>query len=367
MPNPQGSTIPHVIPRGTLPAVRTRAQPSAINAAALRRRLLAWYRRSRRDLPWRGRDPWGVWVSEVMLQQTRASFVERYYDRFLKRFPTPKALAEADEEEAMAHWEGLGYYRRLERLVHAARLVAENGIPTRYDELRRLPGLGAYAAAAVASIAFGERVPAVDGNVARVVVRLACLDTGGSALLRRARDLSREWMGERNDPGEWNQAMMELGATICLPRSPLCGRCPVKSLCVARQKGCQAELPPRQSKPMVDLVHAVVCAVSGSRVGIRRITEGRWWRGMYEFPRVEVPPGNDAEQVLRSQGWRNFQPLCEVRHVVTHHRITLKAFVCRSPRHPENLLLATPEDLIRLPMPAPQRRVAEALRGKYFG
>jgi A/G-specific adenine glycosylase len=301
-----------------------------------------------------------------MLQQTRAAFVERYYDRFLQRFPAPQALAEASEEEAMAYWEGLGYYRRLESLVKAARQVAAHGMPTRYEELRLMPGFGEYTAAAVASIAFGERVPAIDGNVARVVARLACLEVGGSALLRRARHLSKEWMGVRADPGEWNQALMELGATVCLPRAPRCENCPLESLCLARAVGCQEQLPPRERKPMVDLVHAVVCAVSDGMVGVRRITEGRWWRGMYEFPRVEVPPQEDAKQVLESEGWTKLEALCEVRHVVTRHRITLKAFVTSSPRHTKRLLLATREDLERLPMPAPQRRVAEALVERYF-
>ncbi len=340
---------------------------TATDGAALRRRLLTWYRRNRRDLPWRGRDAWGVWVSEVMLQQTRAAFVERHYERFLQRFPTPRTLAEAPEDEAMAQWEGLGYYRRLERLRDAAARVAREGMPTRYDELRGLPGFGDYTAAAVASIAFGERVPAVDGNVARVVARLACIEVGGSALLRRARDLSKEWMGERADPGEWNQAMMELGATVCLARSPRCERCPVESLCLARSRGCQTALPPREGKDMVERVHAVVCAVQGGRVGIRRITEGRWWRGMYEFPRIEVPPGEDPLLALTSAGWTNLQALCEVRHTVTHHRITLKAFMTDSLFREGNLLRATPEEMERLPMPAPQRRVARALVERCFG
>lgn len=366
MPRPHGRTIPHVIPRGTLPGV-TEPQAREVNGAAMRQRLLTWYRRHRRDLPWRGRDAWGVWVSEVMLQQTRAACVERYYERFLKRFPTPRALAEASEDEAMAQWEGLGYYRRLERLRDAAARVAREGMPARYDELRGLPGFGDYTAAAVASIAFGERVPAVDGNVARVVARLACIEVGGSALTRQARDLSKKWMGARADPGEWNQAMMELGATVCLPRSPRCEACPVEPLCLARSRGRQADIPLRERTEMVERVHAVVCAVQDGRAAIRRITEGRWWRGMYEFPRIEVPEGEDALLALSSEGWTNLRALCEVRHTVTRHRITLKAFVTDSLRQHGDLFLATPGEIERLPMPAPQRRVARALVERCFG
>ncbi|MER3413946.1 MAG: A/G-specific adenine glycosylase [Armatimonadota bacterium] len=342
-------------------------QATVVNGASLRRRLLAWYRRNRRDLPWRGRDAWGVWVSEVMLQQTRAAFVERYYEPFLRRFPTPRALAEAPMDEAMVHWEGLGYYRRLDRLKESASRVAREGIPTRYDELRRLPGLGEYTAAAVASIAFGERVAAVDGNVARVVARVACLEVGGAALAGHARDLSHAWMGKSAEPGEWNQAMMELGATVCHPRSPKCTECPIESLCIARSLGRQADLPPRRQKRMVEKMHAVVCMVAEGRVGVRRIAEGRWWRGMYEFPRIEVPLGKDPLHALRSEGWTNLRAFCEVRHVVTDHRITLKAFITDSLRTDKNLVLATFEELRRLPMPAAQRRVARTLLGACSG
>lgn len=332
-----------------------------IDGAVLRRRLLPWFRRAKRNLPWRGKDAWGVWVSEVMLQQTRVAFVQKYYDRFLKRFPTPQALASATEDEAMAFWEGLGYYRRLERLREAAALVSREGIPSNHERLLKLPGIGEYTAAAVASIAFGERVAAVDGNVARVVARVACLTELGTALKRRAQSLSQNWMGSRVDPGEWNQAMMELGATVCLPYAPKCDACPVASLCLARARRVQNDLPPRERKRMEERVHGVVCAVSGERVGVRRITDGPWWRGMYEFPRIEVPVGESALGVLARQGWRNLRALCEVRHTVTRYRITLQAFVTTDAKKDAGLVWATQEEVSRLPMPAAQRRVARAL------
>lgn len=186
-------------------------------------RLLAWYDRIRRDLPWRRtRDPWAIWVSEVMLQQTRVETAIPYFERFLIRFPDPAALAAAPIEEVLAQWSGLGYYRRARQLHGAAREVVERGgLPRSSAELERLPGIGPYTAAAIASIAFGEPVPVLDGNVVRVAARLSAEPEDPSRAAARGRLLAvAATLLEISRPGDSNQALMELGATVCLPKSP---------------------------------------------------------------------------------------------------------------------------------------------------
>jgi A/G-specific adenine glycosylase len=210
-------------------------------AAELRPRLLDWYDRNRRDLPWRHHpEPYSIWVSEIMLQQTRVTAVVDHYRAFLKRFPTLMSLAQAREEDVLAEWSGLGYYRRARMLHRAAQFVADHlqgKLPSTAEELRALPGIGAYTAAAIASIAHGETVAVVDGNVERVLCRLSGWDLGsraGGAALKRQIDALAEQLVDRERPGDFNQAMMELGATVCLPRNPQCLICPVASECKTR-------------------------------------------------------------------------------------------------------------------------------------
>jgi len=207
----------------------------------VRRELLAWYARSRRDLPWRRtRDPYAIWVSEVMLQQTRVAVVVERYQAFLARFPTLPSLAEAAEQEVLALWSGLGYYRRARMLHKAAQVVARDYggmMPTTSKELRLLPGIGAYTAAAIASIAHDEAVAVVDGNVERVLCRMAGWEESGRAgradLKRKIEDFAAELL-HPDEPGDWNQALMALGATVCLPRNPQCMTCPLIEDCATR-------------------------------------------------------------------------------------------------------------------------------------
>src|SRR5690349_5158936 len=192
--------------------------------------LGAWYARGHRDLPWRSTgDPYRIWVSEIMLQQTRAQAVIPYYERFLTRFPSVPALAAAKEDEVLALWSGLGYYSRARNLLRAARQIAAAGsFPSDYDAIRALPGIGDYTAAAVASIAFGRPHAVLDGNVLRVVARMEndAADIRSSRTRERFREIAQSWLDPR-DPGHFNQALMELGATVCLPRNPLCLVCPL--------------------------------------------------------------------------------------------------------------------------------------------
>jgi len=299
---------------------------------ALRAALLGYYDRHARDLPWRrDTDPYRVLVSEVMLQQTRVETVKGYYDPWLARFPTLASLAAADEDEVLKAWEGLGYYRRARNLHRAARAVREykDGVlPRGYEALRELPGIGEYTAGAVASIAFGEVVPAVDGNVKRVFARLFDVpDPKGGWLRARATELVDE-----SRPGDWNQALMELGATVCTPRTPRCGACPVADWCEARLQGTQPDRPIRSEKkpvPAADIALAVVH--DGHRVLLgRRHSEGLLG-GMWAFPERRITEANaessnrsardGAHRIVVSLGLEPSGapvPLPECRHRFTH-------------------------------------------------
>ena len=322
-------------------------------------RLLAWYDAERRELPWRvDTDPYRVWVSEIMLQQTTVAAVVPYFERWMRRFPDVAALAEATEEEALSIWQGLGYYRRCRNLRDAAKIVSRTGWPVDLSGWMSLPGVGAYTAGAVCSIAFGLRVPAVDGNVERIYARV-CGD--------RSLDLkkpARTWAAAlvlHDRPGDLNQALMDLGAMVCRPADPRCECCPISALCTAFQESRQASLPTsRKSRRPVELHHVVWVPCYDGRFGVRRINEGEWWEGMYEFPRCDATH-MDALQRLRGMGRRS--GLCSFRHTVTHHRITVDAKLVRAREMSDELLWVDEGRLAELPMPAPQRKIAEcALR-----
>lgn len=284
--------------------------------------LVRWFRAGKRDLPWRhAPSPYAVWVSEIMLQQTQVATVVPYFQRFMTRFPTVDTLASASETEVLKAWEGLGYYARARNLHQAARgLVRERGgvLPDDYAELRRLKGLGDYAAAAVASIAFGVPVPSVDGNVRRVTARLfAIRDDIRSGPVRKGVFSRLERMirsgsadlapgGFAFRPGEFNEALMELGATVCVPRQPRCPACPLESLCVARLAGIEGELPRKTPKPTVPLRHAVCLIVSdGERLLLWRRASRGLFGGLWEFPWVMVeagPAGSRPANVNRLKG-----------------------------------------------------------------
>jgi A/G-specific adenine glycosylase len=266
--------------------------------AGIRRRLLAWYDRNRRDLPWRRRrdDAYAQWVAEIMLQQTRVETVVDYYDRFMRRFPDANALASASHDEVLKCWEGLGYYRRALHMHRAARLLfdAGRGVPTDADGLRELPGVGDYTAAAIASIAGGQRVAAVDGNVARVLARLFGVEEdvlsapGRSAIGNLASQLV-----PRGRAGDFNQAWMDLGSMVCTPKSPDCERCPLRTVCAACAAGRTADLPVRGAgggRGVPEIRCAVGVFVRDGCVLVRRRPKGGLWSGLWEFPSVELGP-----------------------------------------------------------------------------
>jgi A/G-specific adenine glycosylase len=275
--------------------------PSA--RAAARAALLDHYDREARDLPWRSdTDPYRVLVSEIMLQQTRVETVKDYYGAWLERFPSLAAVADADEDEILKAWEGLGYYRRARDLHRAARVVREEHggvLPRRIEDLRGLPGVGEYTSGAVASIAFGQAVPAVDGNVRRVLARLHDVAEPSARWLRTT---GAAWVDERR-PGDWNQALMELGATVCTPRSPRCDACPLASWCRALAGGTVEERPavaPKRPVPSAEIALAILHA-EGRVLVEKRPAEGLL-AGMWAFPerRLEGEGESEAAEAARS-------------------------------------------------------------------
>lgn len=285
-----------------------------------RARLVRWYRGNARDLPWRKtKDPWAILLSEVLLQQTRVEQALPYYRRILARFPTPEALAEAPLSELLDLWQGAGYYRRARHLHRTARIIAERGFPRDFEGLLALPGVGRYTAAAVASIAFGERVPAVDGNVRRVLARVFALENPKEAeLWRRA----AAWMPDE-DPGSWNQALMELGARVCTPRAPRCDECPLKAVCQGR--GTPERYPrPRRQRSQDWRLFALVAKGPGGYLLVRR--EKSPWAGLYGPPLAE-----DAADLLAAYGLHEARVLGEVRYALSHRRIRAQVLYARLP------------------------------------
>jgi A/G-specific adenine glycosylase len=294
-----------------------------------------------------------------MLQQTRVAAALPYFDRWMARFPTIAALAEADEQEVLSLWQGLGYYRRCRALLDGARLIRARGMPSSAAGWLCVPGVGRYTAAAIASIALGEAAPLVDGNVERVVARLGAWPQGGPALHRRA----WEWAAKNmriSRPGDWNQALMELGATICTPVSPRCQECPLASGCAAYRQGEPERYPARAPvSPPTRLFHLVWVPIREGKLGLRRIPPGEWWAGMWEFPRVDASQSiAKAEARLHEiVGPCKREALGVIRHTVTTHRIEVRASLAFPPTCRETLQWRHLEALERLPMPAAQRKL----------
>lgn len=306
-------------------------------ASSLRRSLLAWFEAHRRDLPWRReRTPYRAWLAEVMLQQTQVATATPYFERFVERFPDAPSLAAADLSEVLGLWKGLGYYSRARNLHRAARKIAERGMPRTAAGLRELPGFGRYTAAAVASMAFGEAVPLVDGNVARVLSRLRAIEDPPGAKGRDER-LWREAEAllDRERPGAFNEALMELGALVCTPRQPRCDdACPWARWCEARRRGLQASLPPpRPRAAPKKLVHACAVVRVGARLLLARRPERGLFGGLWELPSLPVERPSVAQRALEAAGLRlrSARPLCVVKRQLTHRELRLHLFACGPP------------------------------------
>jgi A/G-specific adenine glycosylase len=318
----------------------------------VRQCLLQWYRHRARDLPWRRTsDPYRIWVSEIMLQQTTVTTATPYWERFMGRFPTVEALAAASVDDVLAAWSGLGYYRRARLLHRAAIEVSERGgqLPVTAGEWRRLPGVGEYTAAAIASIAHGDPVPAIDGNVARVLARVERIpdDPARQPGRRRIRDAAERFL-DPDAPGELNQALMELGARVCRPRSPECGSCPIAQSCRAGREGDPERFPRTAARrPSVPVLRGAFRLRNGAgETLLARIPPDQPNAGLWELPTVTVhhgerdsgraPPAlaggalarRAADALAEDTGLRlrPGEPLGRVRHAITHHRITVYLF-----------------------------------------
>lgn len=307
--------------------------------ARVTRDLLAWYRREKRDLPWRRtKDPYRIWVSEVMLQQTRVETVKPYYERFLARFPTVGALALAQLDDVLLLFSGLGYYARARSLHRAAVVVVEQHgglLPRDPEELASLPGFGPYTTAAVASIAFGADLAVVDGNVARVLSRLLAYrgETKGASALSGLREMAQGYL-PRGQAGDFNQAMMELGAMICTPGEPACQSCPVALHCLARRQGLEREIPLRRKgrdRPRLQMAAAYIQR-GDSLLLARRRDEGLF-ASLWELPSASVAEGAD-ERVALEESLKQMlglriaigEKLGVVEQTLTHRELSLSVF-----------------------------------------
>jgi A/G-specific adenine glycosylase len=341
--------------------------------------LLRWFARERRDLPWRRRrDLYGIWISEVMLQQTRVETAIPYYRRFLKRFPTLKALAAAPLREVLKAWEGLGYYSRARHLLRAARIVAERHggrVPAGYAEFRALPGVGEYIAGAVLSIGAGAALPVVDGNVLRVACRWRGFtgDVRLPATRRRVRAFL-EGIIPAAAPGRFNEALMELGALVCLPRAPRCPACPLRPACFARRRGRTGSLPVKgRKKPVPEHDVALAMIARRGRVYIQQRPEEGHLGGLWELPggkcRAGERPLAAVVRECREELGAEVQALRElavVRHAYSHFRVRLHVFACRPlrgrfrPGRPHAWVRV--DDLEAYPFPAANHRFMKELR-----
>jgi A/G-specific adenine glycosylase len=353
------------------------------NLPIFQAQLLGWFGRAKRDLDWRNtRDPYRVWISEIMLQQTRVAAVLPYYRRFLARFPTVHALARARLEAVLRSWAGLGYYSRARNLHRAAKeIVAQHGgkFPRRLEQALALPGIGQYTAAAVLSIAYGEPHAVVDGNVARVLARLGAvrgdlrqpkrwreLASAASALLPAQSGCAT---GPPPSPGDWNQAIMELGATVCRPGAPRCAACPVSRWCRAHALGIAPRLPAPRRKPRlvrVTLSAAVLVDPRGRTLLLRQSQQGGLFSRLWQFPAIQSArpaPEKLARHLQSTFGITvRLEPLPSTRHTVTFRRILLASFLVRVAKLPPAPGVRTPRlrEIERLPISSATKKIGAA-------
>jgi A/G-specific adenine glycosylase len=345
------------------------------------RQILAWYDRNHRELPWRRtRDPYRIWVSEIMLQQTQVETVIPFYHRFLARFPTLQDLADASLDEVLKFWENMGYYARARHMHESAKRILrcfDGEIPRTWKELISLPGIGVYTAGSVLSIAYGQRVPAVDGNVRRVLSRIFAIDVPIDSIEteRYLQQLARELL-PAEDPGAFNQALMDLGAIVCSPKRPHCPNCPVQNLCLARKKGLQDILPKRRTRRPVPHVFGgagVIVDAQGRMLVVRRPNTGLLG-GLWKLPGGLQEDGLSLSVSLKMHINRELgidvrlgRLLATVKHVYTHFRMTMKAYQCSCREcRPEALGCedwhwAAPKDLHSLAFSKADRKVIDVL------
>ena len=342
-------------------------------------KLLTWYNANKRILPWRGhaqQSAYAVWVSEIMLQQTRVETVIPYFESWMRLFPDIQVLAKASEQDVLNAWEGLGYYSRARNLHKAAKIVAEQyggEIPRDLDELRKLPGIGRYTLGAIASIAFGMDVSALDGNIKRVYARIFDIDEPvdspmGEKILWELADENVP----KGHAGDYNQALMDLGATICVPKNPRCLICPVMELCQARQNGTEDQRPVRNPKKEVPhYIHAAGVIVERKRVLLAQRPSNGLLGGMWEFPngRVNGDPAREISKALKREYKLRLRvkqgqgALGIVQHGYSHFSVTVHVFPCELISMPKgtNLKWVPLKDLDNYPMGKIDRQIANRI------
>ena len=338
-----------------------------ISKKTFQKKLLSWFHKEKRPLPWRNnKDPYRIWISEIMLQQTQVATVIPYYSRWLKAFPTLSSLARAPLSQVLTLWEGLGYYRRARMLHQTARFIArklQGRIPEKADLLEQLPGIGRYTAGAIASIAFHEKVPVLDGNVIRVLTRLFAIRSS----IDKGRTLKTLWelagsLLPDHSPGDFNQAMMELGATICHPQNPACEKCPLAKLCVSRRLGNPMTFPRKTRKEKYEKIRmfTLILESENQKTFLCRQPPGHWWHGLWTFPfwdsRKEL---SDFLKQISCEAER----VGKIRHSVTRYHITLDVYHSKlirkiRPRVPWTGQWVRFEDLRRVALPSPHRKAA---------
>jgi A/G-specific adenine glycosylase len=341
--------------------------------------LLAWFAANARALPWRGtRDLYAIWISEIMLQQTQVVTVVDYFQRFLRRFPTLNELAAADEQEVLRMWEGLGYYRRARQLHAAAKQIVtiHGGVfPESFREVLSLPGIGRYTAGAILSIGRDQRLPILEANTIRVLSRLLAFagDPHSAAGQQTLWRFAEEILPAR-EVGHFNQALMELGATLCTPREPSCLDCPLKGLCPTRKAGQTHRIPAPKRKTAYEDVSeaAVVIRRRDGHVLVRQCQPGERWAGLWDFPRVAMTNGDESKQLcaaiqmLTSLRIELGEQFAVIKHGVTRYRITLRCYEARAKssrlaKHDDNRRWIAPESLHELPLSTTGRKISKLI------
>ena len=354
------------------------ATPS-LDAVVLRRSLLDWYAHQGRSLPWREtRDPYAIWISEVMLQQTQVKTVIPYYHRWLEQFPTVTALAQADQQQVLKVWQGLGYYARARRLHQAAQQILERHqgqFPSSFDAVLALTGIGQTTAGGILSAAFNLPYPILDGNVKRVLARLCAIQEPPNRRLKQLWQVSSEVLDPQH-PRDFNQALMDLGATVCTPKQPQCDRCPWQPVCQAHARNLQTQLPmsePRNPIPHKQIGIAVIWNEQGQILIDRRRPEGLLG-GMWEFPGGKIEPGETVEACIQREIQEELaidvavgDRLIVIDHAYSHFRVTLNVHHCShlsgdpQPLECDEIRWVRPDELEQYPFPKANVQIIEAI------
>lgn len=333
--------------------------------------LLQWFRKNKRSLPWRRvRDPYAIWISEIMLQQTQVKTVLPYYQRWMRRFPNVRGLVKAPLSEVLKHWEGLGYYRRARNLHQTAQIVWEKRggkFPDSSDELQKLPGIGRYTAGAIASIAFNKPEPILDGNVKRVLARVLALrepmdKTSGD---KKLWETSRRLVRGTSEPGDLNQALMELGALVCLPENPKCFICPLKKVCKAHRIHKENEFPVKAERQKTERLKTVAAVLwKKGKVLLQRQPLHARWGGLWLFPQWTLRNGKGEEEFVRKRAReelgvriQKLKPRMEIKHGFTKYRVRLRVYEGEAFSGRKNLQWIAPQKIARLPLPRPHQKI----------